>query len=401
MAVYLISSDLYTIRINRKLSQNQTYNLPTVTIIVPAHNEEFVITRTLQSIYNSNYPADKLDVIIVNDGSTDNTKVVVEQFQSNHKDRFQLRIINRPNQGKAGSLNYALRKYATGSLIMCLDADSSLEVGSLKKAVQYFKDRQVVALSSNVNIIEDGSLMSLVQRFEYIVCYQMKKGQAYWGTEYIIGGIGSMFRRSMLSKVSYYDTNTITEDIDLTLKILINKTKHQTIAYAADSITHTEAAHSLSALMRQRFRWKYGRTQTFFKNKKYFFSGNNKHAKRLTWFMLPYSIFQDLMFLFEPFVIGWFIYLTFAYGDIRTVVSSLVVMSIFLLFNIWGTLHIAAKSKLRLSLMVPVMYILMFILTFAEYYALIKSLIMLPKIKKTIQGSHLTWKSPERKQASV
>lgn len=398
MAAYLVGSDIYTIKHTTKGRLQKRDYLPYVTVFVPAHNEEYTVTRSLESLYNTRYPSSRLEVIVVNDGSTDGTKKVVQKFQRKFKDRCRFRLLNRPNRGKAGALNYAMNHTKTGSLIMCLDADSGLDKDALRNAVQHFHDKKVVALSSNVNIIEDKTIMSLVQRFEYLVCYQMKKAQAHFGLEYIIGGIGSMFRRNMLKKVSFYDTNTMTEDIDLTMKILVNKKMDEKIAYAADSIVHTEAAHTLSELMKQRFRWKYGRMQTFFKNSSFFFSRDKTYPKRLTWFMLPFSLLQDLMFFAEPFIIVWFVYILVAFGDTRTLISASIVITTYLLFNIWSSTHLSTLQRLRLSLLAPAMYILMFILTFAEYYALVKSTIMVRGVKQSLQVNHIVWKSPERRK---
>jgi cellulose synthase/poly-beta-1,6-N-acetylglucosamine synthase-like glycosyltransferase len=397
MAVYLLGSDAYTVKQARHKKRRNRWHLPTVSVIVPARNEEKAIERNLLSLYNSDYPSAKLEVIVINDGSTDRTEEIVREFKRTHRDRCKVRLINRPNRGKATALNYALKRCVKYSLVMCLDSDSYLSPLALRNAVQNFRDRNVVALSSNVNIVEDGTVMSLVQRFEYLVCYQMKKGQALLGVEYIVGGIGSMFRKSMMTKVSFYDTNTMTEDIDLTMKIIVNKAKKQKIAYAADSIVYTEPAHTISELMRQRFRWKYGRSQTFYKNEHLFFSQQSCYAKRLTWFMLPFAIVQDLFFFFEPLVLGYFMYLTLGYGNYKIFTSALFVLTFYLLCNIWSSDHLSFRQKLRLSYYAPPMYLLMYVLSYAEYFALIKSLFLLPGLKASIKSRHITWRSPSRR----
>ncbi|HSX45923.1 MAG TPA: glycosyltransferase family 2 protein [Candidatus Saccharimonadia bacterium] len=401
MAAYLVSSDAYTIRQSLQKRRRSRWHLPTISVLVPAHNEENTIERNLLSLYGSDYPKGKLEVIVVNDGSTDRTEEVVREFKRTHRDRCKIRLINLSNKGKAAALNHGLRRCAKGSLVMCLDSDSFLAPNALRSAAQHFRDSDIVALSSNVNIIEDGTLLALVQRFEYLVCYQMKKGQAFLGVEYIVGGIGSMFRRSMMKKVSFYDTNTMTEDIDLTMKIIVNKEKRQKIAYAADSIAYTEPAHSVGALMQQRFRWKFGRSQTFYKNDHLFFSRSSRHAKRLTWFMLPFSLLQDLFFFFEPAVIGYFLFLTMRYGDLRIFSSAMFVLTFYLLCNVWSSDHLTTKERLRLSYYTPPMYLLMYVLSWAEYFALIKSLLLLPSLKRSITERHVTWRSPERKRATA
>ncbi len=401
MAAYLISSDAYTINVARRRRHHKRWHLPTISVVVPAHNEELTIQRCLLSLHQSNYPTAKLEVIVANDGSTDQTEAIVRQFRRDHKGGCKIRLINRPNKGKAAVLNYAMRRCVRNQLVMCLDSDSYLDRNALRNAAQHFRDRDVVALSSNVNIIEDGTVLTLLQRIEYLVCYQMKKGQAQLGLEYIVGGIGSMFRQNILKQVSFYDTNTMTEDIDLTMKILVNKTRNQKIAYAADSIAYTEAAHSIGELMTQRFRWKYGRTQTFFKNKSFFFSRSDRYTKRLTWFMIPFSLVQDIVFIFEPVVILYFLYIILRYDDLTMFASALTVLTVYLLCNVWASNHLSFKSRLRLTYYAPPMYLMMYALSFAEYYALIKALLLLPKLKSSIKIKHTTWRSPERRPSSA
>lgn len=398
MMVYLVTSDLYSIRRLQQNKKRKRWHLPTISVVVPAHNEKNTIERCLLSIVESNYPSNKIEVIVANDGSTDNTGGIVREFKKKHRGSCKIRLINRPNRGKAAVLNYALRRCARNSLIMCLDSDSYLAPDALRNAAQYFRDRNVVAMSSNVNIVEDGTLLALVQRFEYLVCYQMKKGQALLDVEYIVGGIGSMFRHSMLKKVSYYDTNTMTEDIDLTMKIIGQKNRKDKIAYASDSVVYTQPAMTIGALMRQRYRWKYGRSQTFLKNKSMFFSKDKQYAKRLSWFMLPFAILQDIFFFAEPIVLAYFIYMSLRYADTSIFASAAIVLSIYLLVNLWSSGHLSIKERLRLTYYAPPMYLAMYILSFAEYFALIKSLILLPKLSDSIKRRHFTWQSPKRRK---
>lgn len=400
MAVYLVGSDFYVLSQARRKKSRKRWHLPTISVILPAHNEELSIEQALKSLYNNTYPPSKFEVIVVNDGSTDKTASIVRQFKRDHKDGCKVRLINRSNKGKAAALNYGMRRCARNRLIMCLDSDSYLESNALRNMAQHFQDRNVVALSSNVNIVEDGTVLALVQRFEYLVGYQLKKGQAKLGVEYIVGGVGSTFRAHMLKHVSFYDTNTMTEDIDLTMKILVNKARKQKIAYAADSIAYTEAVHSITALMKQRFRWKYGRTQTFFKNSSFFFSKNKRHSKRLAWFIVPFVLIQDLFLMIEPLVVIFFLYIILQYGNPTAFVTAFFVLTFYILCNVWASGHLTIKERLRLTYYAPPMYLLMYALSFAEYYALIKSLFLLPKLKSSLKAKHITWRSPERKLAS-
>lgn len=400
MSLYMITSDIYQVTSARNTKRRKRWHLPTITVIVPAFNEEATITDTIQSLAASNYPAKKLTVIIANDGSTDKTALAAADcIRSLPLNSPKVRLVNRPNRGKAGVINHILRYYTKSSLVMCLDADSKLDKQAIRNITQHFRDRNVIACSSNVNIIDDGSLFSLIQCFEYLVCYQMKRGQALLNIEYIVGGIGSAFRTSELRKVGFYDTNTMTEDIDLTMKLLINKRHNQRIAYAADSIAHTEAAHSFHELSKQRFRWKYGRSQTFLKHKNLFFSQSARHTKRLSWLILPYALIQDITFFIEPLIIGWFIFWMTVSDNPAMLNTAFVLLTSYMLFNVWSSSHLSIKDRLRLTYYAPTMYFFMYILSLAEYYALLKATIELPRLHKSISGKHVTWTSPTRRGA--
>jgi cellulose synthase/poly-beta-1,6-N-acetylglucosamine synthase-like glycosyltransferase len=399
MMLYLVGSDIYAIkraRSDKQESKKRKYE-PTVTLAVPAHNESSVIVHTLDCLMNLDYPAHKLQIIIADDGSTDDTLKVVRRYKRKFDTDNRLQIFHQVNGGKADVLNNSIRALATGKLVMCLDADSLIAQDAVKKSVAYFRDRRIVAIASNVNILENGTILGLAQRFEYLISYHMKKAQTQYNIEYIIGGIGSMFRHSMLKKINLYDTNTMTEDIDLTMKIIAGGNKTTRVAYAHDSITYTEAVPSFKSLVTQRFRWKYGRMQTFLKNYRLFFSLSKKHTRLLTWFILPTAVLQELLFVIEPIIVSFIIGVSIYYHSPQTVLTALSVISFYIIVSIWSTAHLTTKEKLRLSFFAPSMYVLLYLLSVVEYLALLRAIVALPNLKKSISGHKTTtWVSPER-----
>lgn len=396
MSIFLITSDIYSIQQAKRGKQRTRWHLPTITVVIPAHNEETTIIRALRSVCENDYPATKVQIIIANDGSTDETAALVKDFKKSYQGSHAIRLVTRPNRGKASALNYAIQRFATGQIIMCLDSDSYLDKRAIRAAAQHFRDRNVVALSANVNIIEDGTMLGLAQRFEYMMGYQMKKGQSLIGIDYIIGGVGSMFRRSVMKKVEYYDTNTMTEDIDLTMKIIVKRRAGQRLAYAADSIVYTEPAHTLKELMVQRFRWKYGRSQTFLKHSFAFFSRDKRVTKRLGWFMLPFVLLQDLIYSLEPVIFLYFLYVCIVNASAETYLYAFSLWLGILLAIVWSGTWLSVKERLRLSFYAPMMYLMILVLGIADYYALIKAAILSPKLKSSIANKHVTWSSPKR-----
>ena len=146
---------------------------PTVTVLIPAHNEEKVIMRCLDSIAASTYP--DIKVIAVDDASSDTTAQLLRQYARSHP-KMNLRIIRkRINVGKGAALNYALKKYVRTDLVMTLDADSILSPIAIERAVSYFKNSEVAGVAANVQIINEHTTLSLLQKFEHMLGYRTKK----------------------------------------------------------------------------------------------------------------------------------------------------------------------------------------------------------------------------------
>lgn len=390
LSIMLIGSDLYSLKAHRNRKKKSRKYEPTFSVVIPAYNESATITRALYSVVANNYPKNKLQIIVVDDGSKDKTYQIANKFKKTNK-LSNLMVIKQKNSGKASALNNAIKNYAKGELVMCLDADSSIEQNAVKNAAKYFIDKRVVGLSANIKIIKTGTLLNLIQQFEYLISYQMKRSQTYFNMEYIIGGIGSTFRKNVLEKVNYYDTNTITEDIDLTMKIIRLGNKKNRVIYGADVIAFTESVISIKGLIRQRYRWKYGRCQTFLKNKNMFFNFNKKHSKALTFFYLPLAIYGDFAFMIEPLLTGFILYVILVYGDLTTFLSAFLVITGYISLNIFAEDTLAIKDKFKLTLVAPTMYFYFFILSFVEYVALMKAIINLRNLGKSIKQSNHTW----------
>lgn len=393
----LIGSDIYDIvQIIKKSKKRRSYN-PAISVIIPAFNEETGVIRTIESVMASTY--DKKEIIVVNDGSTDQTKTKLRSFQKKYPGIIS--VINQPNAGKAEALNNAIFNRARSPLVMVLDADSLLRPDALKNMVAHFRDRRVIAAASNVKILPTKSTLGLSQRIEYLISYRMKRSMSIMNMEYIVGGVGSTFRRSVLLKVGGYDTDTMTEDIDLTVKLIkiFGNTKNR-IHYAADSVAYTEHVLSFASLVKQRFRWKYGRFQTLLKNKDMFFSTAKQYDKKLTWVQFPYALVGEIVLLVEPLLIGYILWVTVAYGDTTSLMSVYIIVSSFIFLMLLGEDTETTKTKLSLSLILPLAYILMYILAVVEFLALMKSIKQHKSlINKTMEKS--SWQHVERSSKKI
>ena len=395
MSIFLIGSDIYGLKKHLRHNKKPAY-YPAISVIIPAYNEEKSIVHSVASVLGNNYPQEKIQIIVVNDGSTDKTEEIIKTFVLNHEIENVI-IVSQENKGKAHALNNGIKNFATGELIMCLDADSYLEYDAILRAVSYFENEKVMAVASNVKIAKSKGILNLIQTFEYIICYQMKKAQTAFNIEYIVGGIGSMFRRNLLEEINFYDTDTVTEDIDLTMKILRKGNKKIRVVYGSDIIAYTQGVLTVPDLIRQRHRWKWGRYQTFLKNKNMFFSNEEKHTKIFSWFYLPFALYCDIAFFFEPLILLYMLYLIIGYKDVFTLVSAICVITFYMSMNIFAEQTISLKDKIRLAMLAPCMYFLFYFLSYVEYVALIKSLLNLNNLNKSISLNISSWNPIRRR----
>ncbi len=396
MTVFLVGSDIYHARFARKRRDNLSY-FPSFSIIIPAHNEQGTIIRAIKSVVQSTYSGYK-EAVVVDDGSSDNTSNIVSKFIEANPN-FNITLVSQLRLGKAHALNNGIKNYSKGELVMCLDADSYLNINALDNAASYFEDSSVVALSSNVKIIQKKGMINTLQVYEYLICHQMKRAESLFNCKYIVGGIGSVFRRSKLEEVGYYDTNTVTEDIDVTMKMLQDGNKKNKVVFGADVVTYTEAVLSVSGLISQRFRWKWGRYQTFLKNKNMFFSTDRKYTKGMTWFYLPFALYGDISFTIEPILLFYISLVSIYYRDPAAFLSAFIVGSLYIVLNVLSEDTLSPFEKIKFIAFSPVVYVFFYVLSFVEYMALIKSLVKLPWLRESLNEG-CSWNHVARPIAS-
>lgn len=368
----LLGSDIYDIRrIRREYQERKRRNRLGVTVIIPAYNEESGVIRTVESVLQNTYK--KIQVIVVNDGSTDRTLAVLRAFQRKNKGKFT--IVTQKNAGKAAAINRAVRYWSTEQLVMVVDADSLLHSRAIENMVRHFRNPSIIAAAANVKIIPSRTLLGIAQQFEYLISYRMKRSLSVLGAEYIVGGVGSTFRRSVIMECGLYDTDTMTEDIDLTVKLIRKYGNRQgRISYAANVIAYTEHVMTFSSLIKQRYRWKYGRLQTFSKNRSLFFSREKRFTKLLTWYQFPYAVFSELTLLFEPLLVGFIIAIVIIFGDVGSLLWVYGIVTSFVFLMLLGEETETRSMKLVLAASLPVVYVLMYVLTAVEFVALIRSI---------------------------
>jgi len=255
---YVILAVLHYSAASRRKYSKLVHYEPLVSIIIPAHNEEKVIATALDSLLETDYK--EKEIIVVDDGSTDRTADIVSGYL-----RKNLVLLRRPRGGKASALNNGLA-YANGEIIVMVDSDSAISIDSIRKIVRNFENDDVVAVAGNVKVGNRGRIFSRLQSLEYIREINLRRSAFdLLNTIYVVPGAIGAFRADILRATGAYDTDTIVEDMDLTLKIL--KTGKR-ILYEKEAVSYTEAPESITEWARQRRRWYGGTLQTIFKHRK-------------------------------------------------------------------------------------------------------------------------------------
>lgn len=235
-----------------RLSSPAPRRLPSVTIAVPAFNEQRTIAATLKSLLELDYPTEKLRIVVIDDGSTDGTRAIAEKFAQN---AHHLSLIAKPkNTGKAASLNQALADCRT-ELFGALDADSFVEPASLKKMVGFFGDPQIMAVTPSLKIYQPATFWQKIQSIEYLIGVYLRKVFSYFGSIHVTPGPFTIFRTAFFRRHGLYDEHNLTEDIEVALRI---QSKQYRIQNTIDATVWTVGPRSFRALIHQRRRWYVG-----------------------------------------------------------------------------------------------------------------------------------------------
>lgn len=224
---------------------------PLVTVVIPAYNEEKRIKKTLSSILRLDYPRKKLEFVVINDGSTDKTKGIVERIIKENK-KFNIRLINQKNKGKGAALNKGLRQ-AKGEFFICLDADSFVKKDALKKILPYFKEKDVACVLPVLKVKKPKNFLQKMQWFEYIINMFYKELMSRLNCVHVAPGPFSVYRTEILKRVGYFDENfNLTEDLEMALRL---QSKHYKIIQLLEGEVSTIAPKTLKQLYKQRNRW--------------------------------------------------------------------------------------------------------------------------------------------------
>jgi poly-beta-1,6 N-acetyl-D-glucosamine synthase len=231
-----------------------------VSIIIPAYNEEVNAVATIHSLLRQTY--NNIEIIFIDDGSKDKTLERVRETFAGHP---QVTIVSKQNGGKASALNEGV-KIASGSYVVCIDADTQLRTDAVEKLMSYLvASDDVAAVAGNVKVGNKKTLLTKWQHIEYTTAQNFDRHafDLINGITVVPGAIGA-FKRSAILEVGGFTSDTLAEDCDLTIRLL---RKGYVVRNCHQAIAITEAPENVSQFMKQRFRWNYGVMQSFWKHR--------------------------------------------------------------------------------------------------------------------------------------
>lgn len=270
MLAYLIRHYIFTI-VALYYHHGQSYctpqsmvHQPTISVLIPAYDEERVIGRILQGMTKLTYPKDKLQIIVIDDASTDKTSEIADRFAEKYESMKVVHRYRDEGKGKSAALNEGL-KYATGEIIYCFDADYYPQYDILEKLTAYFTDPQVGAVQGRVTVLnEPKNLVTRLVALERIGGYRVDQ-KARDDLQLIpqFGGTVGGFRSHLINSLGGWNPNMLAEDTDLTFRVYLSGYK---VRYVNEAECYEEAVENWQAYWHQRCRWAKGHMQCAFKH---------------------------------------------------------------------------------------------------------------------------------------
>ncbi len=228
---------------------NENYK-PSVTVMIPAHNEESVISNTVRNILNMDY--ENFDIIVIDDRSSDNTASVIKDLEHKYD---KVTALIRPKDafpGKSAVLNDAF-KIAKGEAILVFDADATVEPEFLSKLIPYLEPKDVGAVQARKVIRNKNvNLLTRCQNNEYTMDTHFQVGRDSIKGAVELRGNGELIKRQALDDIGGWNNYTLVDDLDMSTRLHI---KGWDIRFCPDAVVYEEGIIYLRPLYRQRRRW--------------------------------------------------------------------------------------------------------------------------------------------------
>lgn len=412
LSVCVGSSELHSQMKLRKLKNKITKNITIpITIIVPAHNEEVTVCDTVKSLLNLDY--ENYEVIVVDDGSTDDTskniidyfgmKKVTKKFENqietnkilevyeSYDHKVNITLVRKENGGKADALNVGINA-SKNPYFICMDADGFLQCDSLLNIVRpVLEDDMTVAVGgmvrlSNDLVFKNGYPVDTHLPKNPLVCMQiLEYDRTFLGSRImfdkfngslIISGAFGLFQKEAVIACGGYDRNTMGEDMELVVKLHAfcrgNMIPYK-IKYASDAICWSQAPSRLKDLSTQRRRWYLGLFQSMIKHRQIFF---NHHYGLVSFISYLYFLIYELLSPFIEIAGILFTILFYATGlvDIRYMILFYGIYALFgallSITSFFARIYIN-NTKINISDLIKVLFLCLIEITILRFYLML------------------------------
>lgn len=261
IVLFLFLIFVFTIFLISRFKKREYTNFePNISMVVPVFNEEKNIEECISSILKSDYPKEKIEVIVVDDGSTDNTINIVKNFK-------EVKLLQQNHLGKSEALNLGTLK-AKHNFILTIDADTTIDKNCIKEIVKPLIDNKVGATTGVSKVRNNKNMIGIFQNIEYHYNNLIRNSfsKMFDNGIWFFGAL-ACYRKSTLKEIGFFKKDTLTEDMDIALEI--KKAGYKTIN-VHNATGYTIAPKSLRELYNQRSRWWIGVLQSLVKNKRLF-----------------------------------------------------------------------------------------------------------------------------------
>ncbi len=224
----------------------ETY--PSVSIIVPCYNEGATIKGTVDSLLAVDYPRDKYSIILVDDGSTDNTAEIMRQYKENPL----VTVIHKENGGKHTALNAGIA-VSNSEFVGCLDADSFVTPQALKRVMANFDNDSIGAVTSSMSVNDPKTMLEHMQDAEYMFGIMLRHSMATFNGLYVTPGPFTIYRKKIFEALGPFKDAHQTEDMEIAMRMQ-REGKWQ-IQNAPSASVFTTVPTTVVGLIKQRTRW--------------------------------------------------------------------------------------------------------------------------------------------------
>lgn len=225
---------------------------PHVAMIVPCWNEEATIKENVESLLELEYPADKLSIVVVNDGSTDRSGEILDAAFTDHP---RVKVIHQENGGKHAALNAGIEQATEAELVGCLDADSFVERNALREIISSFDDPNVAAATVAMSVYKPQNIIEAMQNAEYILGIALRHILSAVNGIYVTPGPFSLYRRDIVMQLGGFHFGHQTEDMEMALRL---QREGYWIENAPRARVYTKVPSTVRGLIKQRTRWTSG-----------------------------------------------------------------------------------------------------------------------------------------------